>query len=425
MPLIIRGARQVGKTYAVENLGKTYFSHFVTVDFELQPKLALCFDDLDPKKILLQIEARLACRIIPGKTLLFLDEIQQCPNAIRSLRYFKEKLPELHVLAAGSLLEFALHDEAFSFPVGRVEFFYMHPLSFIEYLEVTGKEILCEQLASVSLIKPPSLSLHEQSLEILREYFLLGGMPAVVQRFIDSHSWIEANRIQRNLLSTYEKDFGKYASQTQYRFLQRLFERAPDLVGSHIKYSKIDPTATNPARDYKIALEQLVYAGLIYPIYATAANGIPLRAEINRKKFKILFLDIGLLQQALGVPYEKHASLSLLQINTGALAEQFVGQELLVRGDPYEAQRLYFWERERKGSSAELDYIMRIGSQVVPIEVKAGTTGRLRSLKLFMEEKSVPIGIRIAERPLSKEGNILSIPLYLIHRISELGCVIN
>jgi uncharacterized protein len=416
-PIIFRGARQVGKSYIVEKFGKENFSYVVIVNFELQPELVKSFDTLDPFIICSKLELILNQRIQIGKTLLFLDEIQNCPKAITALRYFKEKMPNLHVIAAGSLLEFVIHEEQFSFPVGRVEFMYLKPLSFIEYLLSKGFTHLLEFLRKISVHEKIDPSIHEHLMTLLKEYFLIGGMPAVVQTYLAQSSFLECQKKQLHLLETYRSDFSKYASKTEFKYLQLFFERASSSIGNHFKFTHIDPNLRS--RELKIALEQLTWAGLLYCITATSASGIPLEAQTKPNIFKLLFLDIGLLNSANKTDLQTIWNTDLLHLNSGSQAEQFVGQELIAYTDFFAKPSLFFWEREKRGSSAEVDYILQIGSQIVPIEVKAGTTGWLKSLKQFIEEKKVPFGVRISQHELSFHEKILSVPFYLIEQIPK------
>ena len=322
-PLIIRGARQVGKSYTIEAFGKANFEQLVTINFEENPRAIACFESLEVEVILKQLGYLYGVVIIPGTTLLFLDEIQLCPQAIRSLRYFKEKLPTLHVIAAGSLLEFVLENEKepLSFPVGRVRFLNMKPLSFREFLQAIGQGQWEELLGECDLGKPIPEEFHTHLLQFVRDYFLIGGMPAAVKSYVTSRSYVEVQREHRALLDIYRLDLAKYGQKNEFAHLQKLFNRAPFLVAKHFRYSKIDPESTNPAREYKNALHKLHQAGLIIPVYATSANGLPLKAEINEKKFKLLFLDIGLLQTALEIDPVLFGSTSFHQVNSGELAE--------------------------------------------------------------------------------------------------------
>lgn len=418
IPLIIRGARQVGKSYLIETFGKNNFSSTVVVNFEYQPQLKSCFTTLNPFEIVSKLELLIKSTIKKGETLLFLDEIQECPEAIQSLRYFKEKMPELHVIAAGSLLEFALNEEHFSFPVGRVQFLYLKPLSFHEFLFNSGEEALLQEMANVSLQRPFDPVVHEHALKLFKTYFLVGGMPAAVHDFLKNHSFAEAQRAHSIILQTYRSDFGKYSTKAQHPYLQRFFDKAPHVVGQHFKYVEIDPDVR--ARDLKVALQQLSWAGIVQLVYETNASGLPLRAQVDDRKFKLLFLDIGLMQSAgqidAGLVWEQ----DLLQIRAGALAEQIVGQELLAYAGPYDLDSLYFWKREKKNSTAEVDYVIQVDSKIFPVEVKAGKTGHLRSIQKFIEEKQSLLGIKISQAPLGIDKMILSVPFYLIEQIPRL-----
>jgi uncharacterized protein len=418
LPLILRGARQVGKSFIIEKFGRENFESIITCNFEFRPDLIDCFDSFDPKTICLKLEIAFKTRIIPNKTLLFFDEIQNCPKAITALRYFKEMMPDLHVIAAGSLLEFVLHEETFSFPVGRVQFLYLRPLSFCEYLMSRGQERLLETLKEFSLEKTLDTFVHKQFLEELRLYFLIGGMPAVVRRYQDTNSLTECNLILHGLLDTYRADFPKYASKAQYKYLQSFFEKAPSLIAQHFKYTHIDPEKRS--KDLKIALEQLGWSGLIHKVLSTSASGIPLHAQTKEGRFKLLFLDGGLVNCANKLDLATAWQTDLLQINAGQLAEQFVGQELLAYADPHINEGLYYWERDKKGAQAEVDYVVQMGDQILPIEVKSGATGSLKSLKQFLLEKKAPFGIRLSEHPLSFHDGVLSVPLYMIRELPRL-----
>lgn len=420
-PLILRGARQVGKSSSIERLGLEFFDNLATVNFEQRPELAEAFQSLDPSQIVRQLEVALGEDIRPGKTLLFLDEVQNCPNAIVALRYFREQMPGLHVVAAGSLLEFSIQEEEISFPVGRVTFLYMRPLSFLEFLQAIGKKQALRAIRNASLANPPDEIVHRQLLQLLQEYLFVGGMPNVVRSFAQHGSFRRCQNEQEDIIETYRDDFGKYAKQAQFKYLKRLFERAPDLVGEHIKYSKIDSSlTTNPARDYKIALELLGKAGLVRQVYCTAANGLPLRSEMNHKKLKLILLDVGLYQRSLGVEPGSVQAAELVFCHNGRLTEQFVGQELIAYSEARRNRRLFFWERLKPSSTAEVDYVWPLANQAVPIEVKSGKTGRLRSLQTFLETKPASLGLRISEHGLALEGSILSVPLYMISELSRL-----
>lgn len=420
-PLIVRGARQVGKSFTVEAFGRTHFHNIVVVNFEEKAEAKNCFETLDVHSIVKKLEFLYGAAIIPGSTLLFLDEIQNCPQAIKSLRYFKEKLQDLHVIAAGSLLEFVLEDEEIpiSFPVGRVRFLNMKPLSFREFMRAIGQGQWEEYFESVTLQNAEPDGFHTHLMQFVRDYFLIGGMPAVVKAYINSHSYLDALREQRALLDVYRLDLAKYSRKKEFVHLQKLFENCPNFVAKHFRYNKIDPESTNPSREYKNALRKLSQANIISLVHATAANGIPLKSEENERKFKLLFLDIGLLQCALEVDPAAFISETFYQVNAGVLAEQFAGQELLAYVDPYMESHLFFWETEKQGS-AEIDYVTNWHGKVVPIEVKAGKSMHLASLKQFMNVKHAQIGVHISANPLALKNQVLSVPFYLVKEIPRL-----
>lgn len=418
MPLLLRGARQVGKTYIIEKFGKEQFEHCVVLNFEQNPEYKTCFKSFDPVKIVASIELMANATIQPKKTLLFLDEIQECPKAITALRYFKEQMPNLHVIGAGSLLEFVLNDINFKIPVGRIQFMYLRPLSFGEYLDASNHSKLRIYLKNLPLNEKIEEEIHQKLLSLVREYFALGGMPAVIYEYLKSKSFLQCQDIQTSILTTFRQDFGKYAQRMPHTHLQTIFTKAPGLIGQWLKYSTIDPE-TAP-KTLKNALKKLCESGIIISVHATSAAGLPFISHINEKKYKLLFLDIGLVKRACNLDLELLFKKDLMLINDGALAEQFVGQELLSCRGKDEMNLLFSWVREEKGSSAEIDYLTAVGSWIVPIEVKARAIGSLRSLKIFLKEKKIPLGLRISEAPFFLKDQILSLPFYLIEELPRL-----
>lgn len=416
MPLLVRGARQIGKTYVVELFAKAEFEDYLTINFEIHPEYKPCFSSLDPKIILERIEFIANQNITPGKTLLFLDEIQECPAAIEALRYFKEQCPMLHVIGAGSLLEFTLNEAEFRMPVGRVEFLYMYPLNFNEFLKGLGHEKLVAHISHANLTSGIDPVAHEQLLKHLKLFFVLGGMPAVVQAYINGESLRRCQSVQAFLLNTYRNDFGKYASLANQQHCRRIFEKAPTLIAKNFKYSDVDPDIQS--RSLKIALNLLMQASLIFPIYETHANALPLNATINEKKFKLLFLDVGLVNFNTQLNADILMQEDVLLLNDGALAEQFVGQELIATQPNFHEPALYYWQQNQRNDSAEVDYIIQHQHHILPIEVKAGKSGRLRSLHAFMNKHNGSLGIKISQESLGFDGKVLSLPLYMI---SELG----
>lgn len=418
-PLILRGARQVGKTFLVQKFAIENFEHFVEINFERQPEYKSFFNTLDPQAIIRSLEVFTRKKIIPGSTLLFLDEIQECPEAIQVLRYFKEEVPDLHVITAGSLLEFVLHDAKFSMPVGRIEYLYLKPFSFKEFLLATGEKNLSDYLqeAEITTIIPEPV--HQQLLRLVDVYLLIGGMPAVVDSYLNtSKNFSECAALQSALLQSYRDDFGKYAQKTSLQNLQKIFTRLPHVIAQQFKYVDLDRELRSEV--VREAIERLSYAGLVNKVAATSASGLPLIAHANEKKFKLLFLDVGLCCSAMNLTPEVLWNEQALFVNRGLIFEQFVGQELMTLLPAYQPAELFYWQRDKQGSLAEVDYVMSMNGYIVPIEVKAGHSNRLKSLQILMTEKKLPLGIRISKNALSVEDNLLSIPLYMISELPRL-----
>lgn len=417
-PLLLRGARQVGKTYLATHFAERYFEHVLSINFEKEDKYKLAFGSLDPNDILNQLYLHTGRRLIPGQSLLFLDEIQECPQALKALRYFKEDMPDLHVIAAGSLLEFALNDEKMRMPVGRVESLFLRPLSFYEYLTAMDAGHLRTYLGEVTLHGTIDPVVHEALIQHLRLYFFIGGLPGVVREYLASKNLERVLAIQLNLLQTYRDDFGKYANKTKHRYMQKILQVIPSLIGDKCKYSRIDPDMGS--REIKEALGYLIEANLLYKVHHTNASGLPLNTLMHDKHFKIIFLDIGLVNASSQLSPAIFLQDDLVLVNRGMQAEQFVGQELLAYRKPYIQGELYYWDRQKPSSSAEVDYVINVSERIIPIEVKAGKTGSLRSLQLFLNEKNFPLGLRLSLKPLEMQGRIFSIPLYMIAEIQRL-----
>ncbi len=419
-PLLVRGARQVGKSYSVSSLGKSHFDNCVLINFEESPEFIACFDSFDVKRMVDRISILSNSEITPGRTLLFLDEIQECPRAITALRYFYEKLPKLHVIAAGSLVEFTLKADGFRMPVGRIQSVYMRPISFGEFLDVSGHNKLRKYLGALSLSDRIEEVLHNKLTEILKTYLIVGGMPKIIDSYINNVGFDEIRNLQTGIAQTYQVDFGKYSATSKHRYLREVFTSAPRMVGSRYKYARVNPDIQS--RDLKNALRLLADARCLSIACHSGGHGIPLEAEANEKKIKVVYLDVGLMQRAIGLDSRILLEKDIVTINAGSVAEQFVGQELISIGEPYEENKLFFWARDKKGSSAEVDYLVNIGPMVVPVEVKAGKTGTLKSMKSFLEEHpDSRFGIRFSMHEFSFHENVLSIPLYLIEQYERLA----
>lgn len=416
-PLILRGARQVGKTYLVRAFAES-FDNFIEVNFERDPEYNNCFVSMRPEAIVESIELLTNQKIEPGKTLLFLDEIQNCPSAIQALRYFKEMLPELHIITAGSLLEFILKSGEISMPVGRVEYLYMGPCSFNEFLLALDQERSVQFLQHYTLGQPINMAVHQQLLKHFQLYSVVGGMPEAIQTYIDSKDLALVQRVQNSILQTYRDDFGKYANHAQHRYLQAIFDRGPSLVGHQVQYNKLDPEARS--RDLKYAMTLLEHAGILHKVYATSAVGLPLSDTVNEKKFKLHFLDSGLVQKKTGLSPEVLLREDILTLHSGQLAEQLVGQALIAQHSPYEMPALFFWARDKQGSNAEVDYVTHIETTILPIEVKSGSSGKLKSLHMFLKERQLHQGLKLSAALPEQQGDIIGLPIYLcgeIHRL--------
>jgi predicted AAA+ superfamily ATPase len=422
-PIVLRGARQIGKTHVVREFARANFNGYVEVNFEFEPKFNACFESLDPVKIVTQLEILTGSLITSQETLLFLDEVQECPKALMALRYFKEKMPELHVIAAGSLLEFIFHEADFRMPVGRVEFFHMKPFSFKEFLVAVGRESLRAFLENVKQGDEIPEAIHQLSLELVREYCILGGMPAVINRYLDNRSFTKAQEIQSQLLATYQNDFGKYSQGNMTNYCRLIFSKAPNLVARQFKYVQVAEDVQS--RELKVALMKLVQAGVLHTVYGTSASGLPLNALLNEKKVKLLFLDVGLMKRAGHLDAKTLLHEDLMLINQGQLMEQFVGQELLAYQDFFMSPEVYFWARDARGSSAEVDFVVNFSEQIIPIEVKSGGSQKMKSLHILMDEQKLTKAVRISTDPFGWESQrgerkCLNIPFYLVGEVKRL-----
>ncbi len=406
-PLIVRGARQVGKTYSVKQFGEDCFDTVAVVNLERNPDWHRVFEgNLHAKRICGDLEILLHQKIVPGETLLFIDGIQACPRAITALRYFYEELPDLHVVAAGSLLEFAMKD--ISFPVGRVQFCRLLPLCFAEYLQATGND----EAANIILGPPGAVSqtIHEFLCEELRRYFFVGGMPESVMAYVETGSMQESFEVQAEICDTYRMDFSKYSPHANKHCLNGVLTTVAQSVGQQIKYSRLADGYSNPT--LKKAFDLLCRANIIKKVPSVDPSGLPLGATAAANIFKALMVDIGLMRHLTGMPVDvEYGCADLLNIYRGAVAEQFVGQEMVLS----QKDDLYYWSRRAKSSSAEVDYVAVIDGRIHPIEVKSGASGRLKNLHLFLQTyRNSSKGIVFSTRPYAElpESNIVFVPLY-------------
>ncbi len=409
-PLLIRGARQIGKTFIVNVFGNNEFKSLITLNFERNPEYKDIFTTYNPVEILEKITLFTGKMAKQGETLIFLDEIQECPKAIMALRYFYEEMPDLHIVGAGSLLEFTLKAEDFRMPVGRVQYLYMFPLSFGEFMNALGEKTLYKHILHLpDLTKLPE-SLHDKLTEYIRKYFIIGGMPAVVNEYIQTHDILKCQKIQYSIIDTYTDDFAKYARQSKFRYLKKVFSAVSSMVGQKFIYAKVDKSIKS--RDLKEAIELLETAGVIYRVKRTSGAGLPLEAGVKENFYKMIFLDVGLIHAINGIYSETIKEKDLTAIFKGAVAEQYAGQEIIASQNHYIRPELYYWAREAKNSNAEIDYLIEKNEKIVPIEIKSGSSGRMKSMKMFLETYEIDKGIKISQSQYKNEANIISLPFY-------------
>jgi len=429
-PLIIRGARQVGKTWLIEQFARE-FEFYVKINFEEHPEYRDFFATNDTSVILENISLTFGRKIIPQKTLLFLDEIQMCPQAISALRYFYENVPELHVVAAGSLLDHILNELELPMPVGRVEFMYMYPMTFVEFLLACGEDLIVEFLSTYNPEKEISTVVHDKILKLLRYYFFIGGMPEAVKVYTETSDLLEVERVHESILTSMEIDFTKYGKGANFDYLRKVLRYLPRGIGKKMKYAAIDASAKSTIINQ--AFVKLELSRIVHRIQATSSANVPLMQYADEKTFKPLFVDIGLATHLLKIRLMDLENLML--VNEGELAEQFIGQQLLARKPYFINNELYYWLRENKDSNAEVDYLLESGNTTVPIEVKAGKTGTLKSLHIFMLEKKKEFAIRFntdlpslteiktsvkmknENQPMEYE--LLSLPMYLVNFVDK------
>jgi predicted AAA+ superfamily ATPase len=415
--LLVRGTRQVGKTYSVRELGRT-FPHFLEVNFEENPDIHVFFrDSLNPLRLCEKLSAYFSKPIIPGKTLLFFDEMQACPGSFGALRFFHEKMPGLHVVGAGSLLEFALA-EIPSLGVGRLTSLFMYPLTFDEYLLAVGEESLLGVVEQSDAKRPVDEPFHRRLVDLVRSYQLTGGMPAVVKSYAEKRDLAECFKILDDLVTSLEDDFKKYRKRAPVARLAEVFRSIVLQAGGKFKYASVDSASSTHA--LKDALQLLVQAGLAHRVMHTHARGIPLGAQIEEKKFKVILFDVGVHQRLLGLDVPGHMTAGELElVNRGSLAEVFTGLELIGNHPSHVKPALYYWHREARGSNAEVDYVIQQGSEIVPVEVKAGTKGQMQSMYLFMDERKSQKGIRVSLENFAQYDRVQTIPLYAVRRLVQ------
>lgn len=431
-PIILRGARQVGKTFTIEKFAEENFEHFVKINLEQEYELHSLFESAKPQQIINELSAIYNIPFIEGKTLFFIDEIQASPKAIASLRYFYEEKKDLHVIAAGSLLDHTLNEMPYSMPVGRVEFAYMYPLSFKEFLFALDETGLAKSIIDYQPGNTFGTAIHNRMAELLRLYFFIGGMPEAVEYYRGNHELSGVEKIHSNLITSIQFDFAKYGTRKQQEYLNDVLNYTANNIGKKVKYVQVNKNAQS--KRLKDAFLKLEMSRIVHLIRHTKSTNVPLSQMESRDIFKPVFMDIGLVNHI--------ARVKLIDINNlvlafeGVLAEQFVLQELIANSDAYREEKLNYWVREAKNSNAEIDCLFQSGNQVYPVEIKAGKRGTLKSLHVFLTEKNMETGIRLnMDLPSLGEGlaarvnlpekkelsyNLISLPLYMAGQLSNL-----
>lgn len=434
-PLLLRGARQVGKSSAVRHFGKE-FQFFAEVNFERHKTVKTFFQgDIDIRLIVQKIAIYINVPIEEGKTLLFLDEIQECPEAIMALRFFKEDYPGLHVIAAGSLLEFTLQ-ELPTFGVGRIHTLFMYPMTFDEFLNANNENGLISMKKQADSQHPLDAAFHEKLIEYFRIYLWVGGMPEAVLAWIKTHNFNQCSHIQEDIILTYEDDFSKYKKRVSPDLLRTTLHGICHQPGEKITFKQI--SADYRSSQIREAVRLLTLAGLVIPVIATSGNGIPLDAEANEKNMKILLLDSGLLLSVLQL--EGNLAQHLVElimtgspqdlVNKGGLVEMVAGLELLRNKPCVQRQKMFYWEKSGN-SIAKIDYLDTFHLKVTPIEIKSGTQGGMKSLWQFMREKRLTEAIRCSFENFGEftytdpqadnaERHITIIPLYALDNLREM-----
>lgn len=398
-PLLLRGARQVGKSTAVRHLAER-FDNYVEINFEKMASYKVLFEgDIDVKRIIAQMAAMYGEPIIPGKTLLFLDEIQDCLPAIMSLRYFKEDLPELHVIAAGSLLEFALEDIP-TYGVARIHSMFMFPMTFDEFLEASGETLLLDERKKASVKNPLPEGIYNKLTALFRTYLLVGGMPESVARWVESGDYIQCQEVQDDIVLGYDTDFAKYRRRIDPELLRQTLKSVVRQVGNN-KF-KVGDVSGYKSKEVLKALDALSKAGIIVPVTHTDGHGLPLGGEEDRDCRKYLLLDTGLLLRMQDISMNnmtQNATFILTStaselVNKGPLAEMIAGLEIVRYKEPNMRHELHYWLRQAKNAIAEVDYLVTVNNTVLPIEVKSDTQGGMKSLWSFMRDRSLTYAIR-------------------------------
>lgn len=425
-PLILRGARQVGKSTLVKNFAKEKKYRLLEINLERKKNWNVVFETNDIEKILNEVEGLLDVKVDRSegsKDILFFDECQATPMLLGALRYFHEDCPNLPVIAAGSLLEFALEKYKTALPVGRVEFLYLGPMTFKEFLWAKGEDKMAAVLSDFSFKKEISQTLHQRVLKHQREFLFVGGMPEAVQQFSKYEDFRSVKKIQSEILDVYRDDFNKYSRDSMQPRLHLILDYALLHVGEKVIYSKI--SSDYESKEIKRGIELLSQARVISKVYNTNSQGIPLKKGIDINTFKLLFLDVGLMNVGMKLDWSDIINIPERElINEGSLAEQFIGQHIREWCDDFEEIDMFYWLREGRSNAAEVDYIFQKSRDLIAIEVKAGAAGSMRSLHqwnkdiVYSKKKSIRFDLNLPSQFKVKvdqiEYELTSLPLYLV-----------
>ena len=411
-PLIIEGARQVGKTWLMKEFGEQAYADTVYINFDSNSRMADLFSaDLDTDRLIMGLELYAGRKINPDNTLLIFDEVQEVPRALASLKYFYENAPQYHIVCAGSLLGIALH-QGTSFPVGKVDFLKLYPLSFSEFLMATGNERFAELLKNQDYEMITSFK--QTYIDALKHYYFVGGMPEAVQSFAESKDFNEVRAIQKRILAAYEQDFSKHAPNEIVPKIRMLWNSIPSqLARENKKFIYGLVREGGRAREYETAIMWLSDCGLVHKVSRVNAAGIPLKAYEDLKAFKLFIVDVGLLGCMTGLRQRTLLDGDDLFVEfKGALTEQYVCQQLKTIED----LGIYYYTNDR--GSCEIDFVVDTGEQIVPIEVKAETNLRAKSLKTYRERFEPELSVRTSMADYKKEDWLLNLPLYAIENIT-------
>ncbi|MDF1759503.1 MAG: DUF4143 domain-containing protein [Coxiellaceae bacterium] len=405
-PLVLNGARQIGKTHIIKAFGKAEFEHVLFLDFEENKLLSSFFEQLTPKRIIENLNAHFGRVIDPTNTILIFDEVQASPEALNSLKYFYEQMPEQAIIAAGSLLGVRINNTGF--PVGKVNFLSMYPLSFFEYLDAAGHSSWRQYLEKAKPTEQVPEAMHQELLRELRYYMLVGGMPEAVNTYINSGDLTEVRQVQKDILAAYQIDFAKHAPKGDVMHIHEVWESVPNQLAKENKkfmFSAIKKSAR--AREYESAIQWLKQAGLLYCVERVSKPTYPLKAYVDKGTFKVYLLDVGLLSAMTDVPVSSvNANDQILQEFKGAITENYVLQSLVTEGS-----KLYYWSSD---GAAEIDFLIEKASDILPLEVKSGMSKQKKSLQVYRQKYQPLLALRTSPMNFDVQPEFLNVPLYAI-----------